>query len=306
MNCLSVGTSLLAIRFAKARGKARSAGETRETVVFFPEKSPFFTERAEVLAAFTNSVALLLVSAFLVFEALHSLTGDVRHADHDDHVALVGFASVLINAWGLKILAPLTGGWRKMWDRAVMNGLEDGDQARMLNVEAVALHTGYDVVSSLGVIFASAMQKHGVVAADAMVTVLIAALTVRGVGPMFMLTSRILAQASGFHADRYFRELQAAEEGILEFSRVHFWSLAPSKVVGSFAIRARHDADEDRILKAAHTVFGSAIWELTVQIEKERPVSLAGIDLHHHGAPMSANSNKLDRPLGLKEAARIL
>jgi len=321
-NCLGVGTSLFAVRWSKS----------------FASKAYSYDlgMRAEVLAAFTSryhdryvespgpkrhtnicigikpdSVILLLLSAFLAFEAIHQLVEDAHHSDHAEHVAYVAFAGVVVNFVGLRLLSPLIGGWTVMWKR-LNTQQEESTGPRLLNLEAVALHIVFDILSSLGVIASTMLAGIGFTAADPIVAALIAALTVRGATPMFRRTSRMLAQASsmGFRPEPLLREL-AAVDGVLEFYQVHFWSLAPSRDVGSLIIRVRADADDDLILKAAHRIFAPAIWSLTVQIEREKYISSLPsmkntVYSNATTTPTLAPVRKEFEVVGLKEAAHIL
>lgn len=119
------------------------------------------------------------------------------------------------------------------------------------------------------------------------------------------------ASAAGFRADNQLRELSSVD-GVLEFYQIHFWSLAPSRHVGSLIIRIRSDADEDVILKSAHQIFAPLLWSLTVQFEREKTIpslsksqatsQLSEQQLHIH----KAHENPNMAAMASVEAARIL
>ena len=252
-----------------------------------------------------------MLSAFLAFEAIHQLVEDAHHADHAEHVAYVALAGVIVNFLGLRLLSPLIGGWKAMWKRLNAQQ-EESNGPRLLNLEAVALHIVFDIISSLGVIASTILVGFGFTAADSIVAVLIAALTVRGATPMFRRTSRMLAQASaiGFRPEPLLREL-AAVDGVLEFYQIHFWSLAPCRDVGSLIVRVRADADDDRILKTAHRIFAPVLWSLTVQLEREKHISsLPSAKSTTTSTVISTSAiapiRKDADAVGFKEAAHIL
>jgi cation diffusion facilitator family transporter len=277
-------------------------------------------ETNDVGHIYKDSVILLLISAFLAFEAIHQLVEAAHHSDHSDHVAFVGIAGVVVNFFGLRLISPLIGGWGALAKR-LTSQQEETNGSRLLNLEAVALHIVFDIVSSLGVIISSILGGLGFPAADPIVAVLIAALTARGATPMFKRTARMLAQGAsvGFRPEPLLRELSAVD-GVLEFYQAHFWTLAPCRDVGSLIIRVRADADEDYILKQAHRIFASSLWSLTCQIEREKQINaLPSIKpvymMQPNGSESIAQSDHsfiavrtgpADNMVGLKEAAHIL
>lgn len=288
-NCLGVGTSLFSVKFSKKfNSKVYSYG---------------IGDRAEVLAAFTNSVILLLLSAFLAFQAVHELVDDVHQRNHEDHVAYVACAGMTVNMVGLWFIAPLVGGWKELVRRLSTQD-EELSGPRLLNIQSVALHICFDIVSSFGVLCTKMMSNAGFIAADPIVAVLIALLTARVASPMFRRTTRMLAQATptGVRMDSHFRELSQVD-GVLEFYQMHFWSLAPGRTVGSFVIRVRGDANADQVLTAAHKIFSPVVGHLTVQIEREKHVDVLGSNpaTHSHAPPFVTGP-----PPQVKDAANLL
>jgi cation diffusion facilitator family transporter len=270
-------------------------------------------------------VTLLLISAFLAFEAVHQLVEAAHHSDHEDHVSFVALAGVIVNFIGLRLISPLIGGWGVLAKR-LRSQQEESNGSRLLNLEAVALHMAFDILSSVGVIASSFLSGIGFAIADPIVAVLIALLTIRAATPMFKRTARMLAQAasSNFRPEPLLREL-AGVDGVLEFYQVHFWTLAPCREVGSLIVRVRADADEDYILMQAHRIFSSSLWSFTCQIERERQIQALPTVKSAQQQPVShtngstyavvANSQIIgagrsqqttDPMIGLKEAEHIL
>lgn len=294
-NCLGVGTSLLAMRWS-------SSINTKHASAF----SYGICDRAEVLAAFANSVILILLAMFLVSEALHaSLGGEhTHHTDHSDHVAVVAMCGMVVNIVGLRLLAPhLRRGFREIFSQ----NNNAAASPRLLNFEAVAMHLLFDVFTSCGVLVGSVLQDKLQIHTDSVMAVGIALITVRSVNPMFQRTLRILSQASYMPYDYVLRELAASVDGILEFHQVHFWTLGPSKEVGSFIIRIRSDANEDVILKQAHKVFAKALWSLTVQIQRDGRVdSVIVATTNNHLEEEDLQQKEQHRGLEVRDAAHII
>lgn len=282
-NCLGVGTSLFAMRYSASLLK--TGGKSTFTYGV--------ADRAEVLAAFANSVILMLLAAFLVSEALHSwLSEHSHHGDHSDHVAFVALGGILVNLVGLGLLSPHLPRLAKQASAPIL------PSPRLLNLEAVALHLAFDVLTSLCVLASAVLRDVTDINADNAMAVGIALLTVKSVNPMFQRTLRMLAQASAQQYDYKLRELASSVTGVLEFHQVHFWTLAPGKEVGSFIIRVRFDAeDEDAILKKAHGMFAKSLYSLTVQIQRERSSAISV-------APTPAVTQQ-DEPLPLRGGLQV-
>ncbi|KAH9257021.1 hypothetical protein BASA81_004842 [Batrachochytrium salamandrivorans] len=293
-NCLGVGTSLFAMRYSASLLKTGS-------------KSTFtygVADRAEVLAAFANSVILMLLAAFLVSEALHSwLSEHSHHGDHSDHVAFVALGGILVNLIGLRLLSPHLQGLRGVFTKQTFTA--SSPSPRLLNLEAVALHLAFDVLTSLCVLASSVLRDATEINADNAMAVGIALLTVKSVNPMFQRTLRMLAQASAQQYDYKLRELASSVAGVLEFHQVHFWTLAPGKEVGSFIIRVRSDAeDEDAILKKAHGMFAKSLYSLTVQIQREMSSAVALNTAT--AARYDSDNEELPHGLQVRDAAHII
>lgn len=191
---------------------------------------------------------------------------------------------------------------------------EEAEGPRLLNLESVALHIVFDIVSSIGVITSTILSDQlGFKAADPLTAVLIAGLTIRGATPMFRRTAAILAQAStSKQSDLLLRDITSID-GVLEVYQSHFWSLAPSKQVATIVLRIRSDVDQDEIMRRCHRVLSPHCSNFTVQLEKERAIqsllvapssSVASIGNPH--LLQRGNAAMAAPGVGLREAAHLL
>jgi len=146
--------------------------------------------------------------------------------------------------------------------------------AHRINVESLIVHALVDVASSCIIILTSLFQTFVFQApwADPASALLIGVLTFRAAAPIFLKTSRILAQAvpTGVSFDSALREI-TSEQGVLECTSSHFWALAPGRNVGTLVLRIRNDANHEKIVTSAHRILGGVVHNLTVQCERERP-----------------------------------
>jgi cobalt-zinc-cadmium efflux system protein len=186
----AIGFSLLALRMA-AR-PARGA-------------MTFGLGRVEILSAQANGVTLLVLAAFIVYEAITRLFHPPHvHAGPILAVALIGALVNVLAAW---ILA--------------------GADRRSLNVEGSFQHVLTDLYAFLGtaaaagVILATGFQR-----ADPIVSLLIAALMTRSGISLVMASGRVFLEAAPEGLDpQQIGETLVHEPGVVEIHDLHVWEV---------------------------------------------------------------------------------
>jgi cobalt-zinc-cadmium efflux system protein len=175
-----------------------------------PNRS-FGYQRAEIIAALVNGIALVAIAVWIFAEAASRL-GDPPEIP-GGWVLAVAFAGLAANLVAAGVL----------W----------GGRAESLNVSAAFRHILADLLGSLGVI-----------AADPLISVLIGALILASAWPILRDSGRVLLEASPAGIDaREVGSAMAALEGVAEVHDLHVW-----EVTTGFPALAAHllvDADDD-------------------------------------------------------------
>ena len=187
---LALGLSLFALNLAK-----RPASQTK-TYGFY---------RAEILAALINGTILVLVSAYIFYEAYHRFVEppDVRGG----LMLIVAAIGLVANIVGISILRPASRG--------------------NLNVKGAFLHMWSDTVSSVGVIAAGIIiLLTGRTIADPIISIIIGLLILRGAGGLVWESVNILLEAVPKHLDMgQINNAIRKIKGVKNVHDVHLWAI---------------------------------------------------------------------------------
>jgi cobalt-zinc-cadmium efflux system protein len=187
---LALGLSLFALNLAK-----RPASQTK-TYGYY---------RAEILAALINGTILVLVSAYIFYEAYHRFVEppEVRGG----LMLIVAAIGLAANVVGISIL------------RSASRG--------NLNVKGAFLHMWSDTVSSVGVIAAGIIiLLTGRTIADPIISIIIGLLILRGAGGLVLESINILLEAVPKHLDvgQINNAIQKIK-GVRDVHDVHLWAI---------------------------------------------------------------------------------
>ncbi|HVD60421.1 MAG TPA: cation diffusion facilitator family transporter [Gemmatimonadaceae bacterium] len=214
-------------------------GSTRKTYGYL---------RWEILAAFINGATLLLISAWILFEAVMR----VRHPEHVEGGLMLGVAIVglVVNIVAARILHPNSG--------------------ENLNVRGAYLHVLGDLLAQLGTVVAAILIRFtGWLMADPIVSFLTTALIIRGSWTLIRESVDILLESTPRHIDlNGVREQLEAIPGIESVHDLHVWSVTPRMVAMSAHAIVRDAAAHQHALEHIHDamqLFG--IQHVTVQLE---------------------------------------
>jgi cobalt-zinc-cadmium efflux system protein len=169
-----------------------------------PRRS-FGFQRAEILAAFVNGLALVLVSLWIVVEA-------VRRLDDPPEVLAGWMLAVALGGLAVNVAAALI---------LVQSGRET------LNVEAAFRHVVADLLGSVGVIVAALIiLATGWTEADALVSIVIAVLIVWSAWGILRDSTAILMEAtpSGIDGREVGRSI-AEMPGVTNVHDLHVWTI---------------------------------------------------------------------------------
>jgi len=235
---LALGLSLFALNLAK-----RPASQTK-TYGYY---------RAEILAALVNGTILVLVSAYIFYEAYHRFVEppEVRGG----LMLIVAAIGLAANVVGISVLRSAG--------------------SRNLNVKGAFLHMWSDTLSSLGVIAAGAIiLLTGRTIADPIISIIIGLLILRGAGGLVWESINILLEAVPKHLDvSRINDAVRKIKGVRDIHDVHLWAITS----GMYAMSC-HLLIEDQMVSNCTQIVeevnktlsqGFGISHSTVQLECE-------------------------------------
>jgi cobalt-zinc-cadmium efflux system protein len=235
---LALGLSLFALNLAK-----RPASQTK-TYGYY---------RAEILAALVNGTILVLVSAYIFYEAYHRFVEppEVRGG----LMLIVAAIGLAANVVGISVLRSAG--------------------SRNLNVKGAFLHMWSDTLSSLGVIAAGAIiLLTGRTIADPIISIIIGLLILRGAGGLVWESINILLEAVPKHLDvSRINDAVRKIKGVKDIHDVHLWAITS----GMYAMSC-HLLIEDQMVSNCTQIVeevnktlsqGFGISHSTVQLECE-------------------------------------
>jgi len=166
----------------------------------------FGFKRAEILSAQANGITLLVLAGFVVYAAVRRLI-DAPHV-HGGPVLAVALAGIAVN---LAATLALSGATRES-----------------LNIEGSYQHLLVDLVGFVGTAIAAVViLTTGFQRADALVSLLIAALMLRSGAGLVRASGRIFLEAAPEGLDpSAIGNALAAEEGVVEVHDLHVWEVS--------------------------------------------------------------------------------
>lgn len=194
----------------------------------------FGLRRAEVLGAFLNGVALLVVVVGIFAEALQRLSGEPVEVDGWP-VLFVGLAGLAINAGSAIMLA--------------RSGSHD------LNVQGALWHMVADALGSVGAVVAAVALMSGLPAADPLVSLLVAALAGWGGWRVTRDAGRVLLELPppGFDVGALKATL-ASVDGVASVHDLHVWTLDGQRPMVTAHLATTRPAEANAITSAALAV----------------------------------------------------
>jgi cobalt-zinc-cadmium efflux system protein len=205
--------------------------------------------RLEILAALLNGATLLVISAWIIFEAAMRL----RHPE-----AVAGGLFLIVAALGLAV--NVASAW-----------ILHPDRDANLNLRGAYLHVLGDLLASVGTLAAAAVIRlTGWYLADPIAGVLTALLILRGSWQLVRESVDILLEATPSHIplERVRAQLEAIP-GMESVHDLHVWTVASGTVAMSAHAIVREPERQQHVLEHIHDamrLFG--IDHVTVQLER--------------------------------------
>jgi cobalt-zinc-cadmium efflux system protein len=216
-----------------------------------PAAHTFGYQRAEILAALANGVALVVVAILIAIEAVDRFGAPP---------AVDGRAVLVVAAGGLAVnLAGL----------ALLHGARDSG----LNMRGAWLHVASDALGSVAAIASGAALWLGEFRiADPLASLAISALVLRSAWLLLRETVDVLLEAAPSHVDvDALRRALVAQPGVVSVHDLHVWTITSGLVSLSCHVHGAPDADAHELLgRLTHELrdrFG--IYHATIQLEPE-------------------------------------
>ncbi|KAL0060893.1 putative zinc transporter msc2 [Marasmius tenuissimus] len=254
--------------------------------------------RIETLSGFANGIFLILISIFIVFEAIQRIL-DPPEMD-TSQLLLVSSLGLAVNLFGMFAMG---GHHHHVWEdtRTLMDIHMDipRKKSRSLvitpihilqlphmylhNMRGVFLHVMADTLGSVGVIISTLLiQFYGWTGFDPIASLFIAILIVASVIPLVLDTGKVLALDIGDRASNVNHTLGEVEaiEGVVAYSDPHFWPKDAEKLIGSIKVQIESpalaqqqgkDLSLDHVVEHVDTLLRKKIHgleELTIQVEE--------------------------------------
>ncbi|GHC25605.1 zinc transporter ZitB [Kushneria pakistanensis] len=231
--------------------------------------------RVQVLAAFVNGLALLLIVGWILFEA-------VRRLWAPPEVAGTGMLAIAIVGLVVNI--------------GVFWLLHSGDRDN-INIRGALLHVLGDLLGSVAAIAAAVViMLTGWMPIDPLLSLLAAALIARSAWKITSQSAHILLEGAPAHIDsaQLMHDIPHALDDIHSVHHVHVWSLTPERVMITLHAVPHDGVDQDHAIMVIREYLRKHfdIAHITVQIERQTYCIERGPGIgertHEHGGPRHA------------------
>ncbi len=185
--------------------------------------------RAEILAAFVNSIFLFGVTAWILWES-------VRRLAHP--VPILGSQMLYVAVFGLAV------------NLVTMLILREHDH-HDLNVRGVWLHLLADTLSSVAIVAGAVIIRYtGILAVDPAVSLVITLAIGIWAWGLCRESSRILLEMAprGFDIERLSEEIKQSFPEVERLSSVHFWAITSEMYVFTAHVKVRGAAGEKELI----------------------------------------------------------
>ena len=216
--------------------------------------------RAQVLSAFVNALALFVVVAWIVYEAVQRLA-EPRPIAGGTMLA-ISIAGLAANLLVYRLLAHGSG-----------HEHEHGHEPANINVKAARLHVLGDLLGSIGAAVAAiVILTTGWTPIDPLLSVLMAVLIVRSAWRLLRESTHILMEHTPEHVDLAVlrARLMSVVPGIRDVHDVHCWSLTSGQTMLSLHVTLGGDVDAGAALREAKRVLAEdfRVSHSALQIER--------------------------------------
>jgi cobalt-zinc-cadmium efflux system protein len=215
-------------------------------------KSTFGYKRAEILAAFINSIALIAISVYLIFEAIERLL----HPQPVDAKWMFWLGLLGLIANGISVL------------------ILERDKNKNINIKAAYLHLVGDALTSLAVIAGAVLiWFFNIIWVDAVVTIIIGFYLLIHTWKLLKESVTILMQMTPSEIDIAKIESRLIQiEGLQNVHHIHVWNLTDKLMHFECHLNLEHDlqvSETGQIFEKVKTILHDEfdIEHVTIQFE---------------------------------------
>lgn len=210
----------------------------------------FGYHRFQVLAAFTNALALIGIALWIFVEAIRRLTEPVEILATP--MLAIAVAGLIVNVIAFSVL-------------------HGGDRDN-LNLNAAMLHVLGDLLGSVAAIAAAlVIMGWGWMQIDPILSLLVALIVLRGAVTLVRRTGHILLEGSpdDFDVQKMRTVLIEDIEDVTDIHHVHAWSLTTERPLITLHAVVRADADYSAVLARLQTLLAErfGVDHATIQLE---------------------------------------
>jgi cobalt-zinc-cadmium efflux system protein len=206
--------------------------------------------RWEILAAFVNGATLLLISAWILWEAIARFRAP--EPIRGGLMLVVASIGLIVNIAAARVLVP--------------------SSSHNLNTRGAYLHVLGDLLASVGTLIAALVIRYtGMLVADPIASILTTVLIMRGAWKLVREAVDILLESTPAHIPlAAVRGQLEAIPGIESVHDLHVWAVTPAVVAMSAHAIVREPAQHQHVLEHVHDamrLFG--IEHVTIQLERD-------------------------------------
>ncbi len=217
-------------------------------------KRTFGYHRVQILAAFVNSLTLIAIVGWILFEAVRRLLSPEPVLA--GAMLAVAVAGLIVNLVAFRLL--------------------HGGSGDNLNVRAAALHVLGDLLGSAGAIVAAlVIMTTGWTLADPLLSVLVAMLILRSAWLLLKRSAHILLEGvpDWLDLESMRQRLLDRVPGLMNIHHVHVWSLNPQRLMLTMHAELAEEADQRAALAEIKACLSEefGITHSTVEIDLADP-----------------------------------
>lgn len=192
--------------------------------------------RVETLSGFGNGIFLMLISVFIVFEAIQRLIDPP--AMNTNQLLVVSFMGLMVNLVGM-----FATGHHHHHHGHSHGHDHHHDHGHSHNMKGVFLHVMADTLGSVGVIISTLLiERYGWTGFDPIASIFIAVLIFASVVPLVQDSARILMLSLDEEKEGEIRKALgklSTVEGLSSYSAPRFWPKDPATISGSIHLQLR-------------------------------------------------------------------
>lgn len=214
-----------------------------------PEKT-YGYKRFEILAALLNGIALVVLSIYILYEAIHRLSAPPQ---------VIGKGMIIISTIGFVINVVVA------WI------LSRGDAKENLNVKSAFLHVIGDLLGSIGAIIAAILiLAFGWNIADPIASMIVSVLVLYSGWHILKESVNVLMESKPANVDTdEVLSLLNSIPGVEDVHDLHIWMITQEFPSLTVHLRVKPDSDRDSILEQAleSIIKHTGIRHITIQME---------------------------------------